>query len=211
MDPAALTAEKLVAVLQVLPESDNGFTPMMKRGYGESNRPGEAADRYGSDTVRLLQAAARSHHDYYGRCKRAAILWDWMRGTPMEEIEQRFSTTPFQGKIGHGDVRCFADSTRFHLRSAHRIATVMFVGQGPSEASVEELLKQLELGIPREALGLLSLPLSLSRGEYLTLHGEGIRTVADVWSLPRAEVVRLLGERRAMQTEAHRPIRVDAA
>lgn len=79
----------------------------------------------------------------------------------METIEQRCSPNPFQGRIGHGDVRKFADMTRYHLRSAHQIASVMFVVEGPSEESVAALLRQREGGLSAEALGLLSLPVLL--------------------------------------------------
>lgn len=75
-----------------------------------------------------------------------------------------------QGTIGHGDRRKFADVTRFHLRSAHQIAALLFIDGGPSEESMDALCKQLEVGIPADALELLSLPLPLARGEYWALY-----------------------------------------
>lgn len=197
VQPADMTAEKLVALVQVLPESDNGYTPMMRRGRTEAIRPQEAATRYGSDTVRLLQKYARDEFDYYARCKRAALLWDWVHGTPVDEIEGRYTPNPYQGRIGHGDVRKFADTTRFHLRSAHQIASIMLVGQGPDEEAIESMLRQLEVGIPADALDLLSLPVSLSRGEYLALYTANVKTVDSLWALSRNEIERILGLSRA--------------
>ena len=171
----ALTAEKLMALLQVLPESDNGYTPMMKKGRREAAHPSKAAERYGQDVIKLLQRRARDEFDYFARCKRAAILGDWIDGRPIEEIEQTYSTNPYQGTIGHGDVRKFADATRFHLRSAHQIAALIFIEGGLSEESMDALCTQLEVGIPADALDLLRLPLPLARGEYLVLYRRGIK------------------------------------
>lgn len=127
----------------------------------------------------------------------------------METIEQRYTPNPFQGRIGHGDVRRFADMTRYHLRSAHQIASVMFVGEGPTEESVEALLRQLEAGLPAEALGLLSLPVPLSRGEYLALHAAGVSTPEQFWATPEDELASVLGAARAAQCVKLRPGRED--
>jgi replicative superfamily II helicase len=204
-----LTAEKLMAIIQILPESDGGYTRMMKRGSGEAIRQREAVDRFGQETIRLLQGKARDIHDYYARCKRAAILWDWIHGVSIEEIEQRYSATPYQGRIELGDVRKFADNTRFHLRSAHQIATVMFMGQGPDEEAVEVLLKRLEVGIPADALGLLELPLSLARGEYLALYHAGVTDLEAFWALDSERVVDLIGRSRAELIDRQRPAQAE--
>lgn len=200
-----LDAHRLMALIQILPEADATYTPLMKRGSGESVRQRDAVSRYGEGTVRLLQRHARDNATYLARCKRAAILWDWIGGTTMEEIERRYSPNPFQGVVSGGDVRRFADNTRFHLRSVHRIANVLFVGQGPTDESVEGLLRQLEVGIPGEALGLLALPVALERGEYLALFGMGARNPGDVWDLPQDELARLVGASRARQLRDVRP------
>lgn len=200
-----LTAEKLMVILQVLPESDNGYTPMMRRGRREASHPSTAAQRYGQDIIRLLQRRAKDEFDYFARCKRAAILGDWIDGKPIEEIEQRYSTNPYQGTIGHGDVRKFADATRFHLRSAHQIASFIFIEGGLTEESIDVLLRQLEIGIPADALALVALPLPLARGEYLALYRRGIKTKEEFWTLSRDTVKEILGQSRAFQFETLRP------
>lgn len=197
-----LTGEQLMALLQVLPESDGGYTPLMKKGRKEAQWPREVSQRYGPEVVRALQRLARDELEYFARCKRAALLWDWITGTPIETIEKRFSANPYQGVIGHGDVRRFADLTRFHLRSAHQIACVMFPASGPDEGAIERLLKQLETGIPAAGLDLLSLSMSLSRGEYLTLIKAGITSPAALYALSRVDVERILGAGRAKELRA---------
>lgn len=195
-----LTAERFMALIQMLPDLDQVYTPVMKRGTKESVRQREAVERCGTEIVRTLQRFPKdSAFSYYARCKRVAVLWDWINGVPIETIEQRYSTTPYQGRIGYGDVRKFADATRFHLRSAYQIADLVLLGEGPDENSVEALLKQLEVGIPADALELLSIPLSLSRGEYLALYQAGVRTPNDLWSLSEGDLNDILGLTRASQ------------
>jgi len=167
-----LTAENFMALVQALPESDKQYTPMMRKGRSEAARPGEAVSKFGVEIVRLLQRFTQGDEfTYFARCKRACILFDWIRGVSIEEIERRYaSTNPYLGNIGYGDVRKFADLTRFQLRSAHQIASLIFPGQFIDEKAIDALLSQLEVGIPADSLDLLELPFSLSRGEYLALN-----------------------------------------
>lgn len=201
-----LTAELIMALVQGLPELDGVYVPMMKTNtkagkkiaLSETRWPREAAQRYGHGVVATLQRNASDFFDYYARCKRALLLWEWVQGAPLEDIEQNYSVNPFNS-VGYGDVRSCADATRFHLRAAHQIATVMFIDKGPSDEAVETLIKQLEVGIPADALGLLSLPLTLTRGEYLALHRAGVRDPEDLRARPEAFLGELLGQDRATQ------------
>ncbi|MGO9629905.1 MAG: hypothetical protein ACLPXW_13035 [Xanthobacteraceae bacterium] len=202
---ANVTAEKLVAVLQALPESDGGYTPMMKKGRSESVRPGEASSRYGADTTRLLQRHVDDEFDYLARCKRAAILFDWIHGESIDTIEKRFSANPYQGRISHGDIRRFADTTRYHLRAAHQILSVLFIDQGPSADSVEALLRQLEFGLPAGALPLTELPTALSRGEYLALFARGVSAIGAFWRMLTSQLSDVLSSERIAQLERKRP------
>ncbi len=185
-----LAAENFMALVQALPESDKQYTPMMKKGRLEAARPGEAVSKFGVEIVRLLQRFTQGDEfTYFARCKRACILFDWIRGVSIEEIERRYaSNNPFYGNIGYGDVRKFADLTRFQLRSAHQIASLIFPGQFIDEKAIDALLKQLEVGIPADSLDLLELPVSLSRGEYLALNNIGVKNRADLFK-QRTEVL----------------------
>ncbi|MGH8503991.1 MAG: DEAD/DEAH box helicase [Gammaproteobacteria bacterium] len=206
-----LTPERLMALVQVLPEGDATYTPVLKRGQRESIRARQAAERFGSALVQLLQRHAADMPAYLARCKRVAILWDWIHGAPIDELERTYSTTPFQGSISHGDVRRIADSTRFHLRSAYQIAAIMYPGEGPPEDRMEALLRQLEVGIPADALPLLELPVALTRGEYLSFYQGGIRTPDDLWQRSEPELAAVVGERRAHELESLRPLDKAAA
>jgi replicative superfamily II helicase len=207
-----LTAERLAALIQGLPELDRAFTPIAKAGrktnrtifQTETGWPREAAQVYGPQIVHSLQRNADDFFQYYARCKRALVLAEWVRGTPIEVIEQKFTANAFNA-IGYGHVRSFADTTRFQLRAAHQIATVMLIDKGPSEDAIETLIKQLEVGLPAEALELLSVPITLTRGEYLTLYRSGVKTLEGLWKLSNQDIETLIGNVRTKQLENLRP------
>ncbi|HEX8271532.1 MAG TPA: DEAD/DEAH box helicase [Longimicrobiaceae bacterium] len=210
-DPTRLDAVRLMALLQILPESDGGYTPVMKKGQSEAVRPREVAERYGADVARALQRLAADMVQYHARCKRAAILWDWVEGASVESIEKHYTPNFRQGVIGYADIRRFADLTRFHLRSAHQIASVLFPGQAPDADAVEKVLKRLEVGLPEDALELLELPVALTRGQYLALYRLGARTAEDVWSLGDGHLSKLVGEGMAERLARSRPLPAAAA
>lgn len=191
-----LTAERLMAVVQALPDWNDTYTPIFRKGQREMAWPAQAAWRYGMEMVKVLQRFPRDEWDYYGRCKRACVLWDWISGVPLETIESTYTTNVVSGRIQPGDITRFADTTRYYLRSAHKIASFVFVGQAPDIDAVEVLLKQVEAGIPADTVGLLALPFTLTRGEYLALRQVGVMTPAHVYGLDEEDGVRLLGQDR---------------
>jgi len=205
IDPATMTAEKLMAFLQVLDEADASYTPIIKGGTAEAVRQTEAANRYGSDTVRLLQRRAASIDVYRARCKRAAILWDWTHGVPVDAIEKMYTTTPYRGAITYGNIQGFADNTRFHLRSASQILSLIFITDGPTQESIDLLLKQLEVGMPANGVGLLNLPFRLTRGEYLALLQLGVSTIEAFWQLPVATLETVFTEEQIKTFDKSRP------
>ena len=165
-----------MAVVQALPEMDDVYTPVYKRNTKESKWQSVVTASLGQDVTIALQRGAPDPPTYWGRCKRTAILLDWIAGTPIQDMEQAFSATPFQGAVAAGNVRSIADSTRYRLRSAFDIVDVLLAGSGPDEGEVAVLLRQLESGLPAGAIALLDLPVRLSRGQALALHGAGIST-----------------------------------
>lgn len=175
-----LTSTIMMALVQVLPESDGGYTPMMRRGNSESVRQHEVIQRFGREIAVSLQKFAQDNFDYLARCKRASILWDWINGEAVEAIEQRYSPNPYQGKISHGEIRRFADATRFHLRSAYEISAAMLLNSEQTTKEMEILFKQLEVGLPAAAIDLLLIPVPLTRGEYLELYKRGIKNSEDL-------------------------------
>jgi helicase len=188
-----ITAEQLMALVQALPESDSNYTPMFKKGTKETGRPREAASRFGTLVANALQRFADDYFAYYARCKRASILWDWINGVTVERIEEAYTANPYQGKIGYGDIRKFADSARFHLSAAHRITNILFVSGGPTEDAIDRLLRQLEIGLPAHALDLINIPADLTRGDYLALLNAGIHSPSHVWQRSDEQLSQLLG------------------
>ncbi|MHB1683532.1 MAG: DEAD/DEAH box helicase [Bacilli bacterium] len=191
-----LRSEDIMALVQTLPESDNGYTPMMRRGNSEAKWTSVAAGRYSNTIIRALQRHAQDFFEYYARCKRSALLRDWIDGVPTNVIEQRYTTNPYSGVITHGDIRKFTDSTRYHLRSAYQIASLTLLEGVPSADDVENLIKQLEFGVPANMLDLLNTPIPLARGEYLALSGANIKTIEQLWSVPVDRLKEILDPKR---------------
>jgi hypothetical protein len=165
----------------------------MKRGQSESVRASEAAQRFGQATAQGLQQYCQDQFEFWARCKRAAILFDWIAGTSIDDLERHYSTTPFQGAVGYGDIIRIADGARFHLRSAHQILSALFPDQPTFLTALDELLRRLEFGLPAAALGLTELPVALSRGQYLALFAAGAGTAAAAKALDRETLTRCLG------------------
>jgi len=129
LNAAQTSPTQVLAMVQVLDEMDAIYTPVMKRGRSESVRANDVAQRYGHAMTQALQRYCRDEIEFWCRCKRAALLYDWIEGTPIDVLEKRFSTTPFGGAIGYGNIIGIADGTRFHLRSAHQILSALFPDQ----------------------------------------------------------------------------------
>lgn len=195
----------LLALVQILQECDDTYTPLFKRGTGETKRIQEATDRFGRSVINGLQKYAGSSQVYQARCKRAAILYDWVTGVSIEKIEQDYTYTPFQGAIHSGDIRRIADSTRFHLRSAFQIALVVSPQSLCGEDDFDHLLKQLEVGVPKDSIKLLDIEVPLTRGEYLSLRHSGVMEPSHLWTKSIDQIKALLGEVRAGQLELTRP------
>lgn len=195
----------LIALIQILQECDDTYTPLFKRGAGEPKRAQDAGARFGNLVVSALQKYAGTSEVYQARCKRAAILYDWVTGVSIERIEKTYTYTPFQGAVHSGDIRRIADSTRFHLRSAFKIALVVAPNSLCAESDFDKILKQLEVGLPEDVIELLELPVNLTRGEYLALHEQGITEPAHLWSQSSDQLGMILGSVRAEQLESVRP------
>lgn len=209
---SGLSIQKLAVIVQGLPELDRTYTPVAKVGRRENPKivqsetqwPSKAAALFGSEVVNSLQRNAENSLSWYARCKRSLMLVNWIEGMSVEEIEQRFTATPFYA-IEYGHIQSVVSATRFHLRAAVEIATVMVADTPLSEDDLEVFLKRLEVGLPEEALDLLEVPALLTRGEYLTLLRNGIKTVAELWALNDADIKGILGEVRAKELGNLRP------
>jgi len=200
-----ISPEKLMALVQALPELDNQYTPLFRKGQLEFRWTREAAIRFGNDTALALQRYSGDPLTYCARTKRACILWDWINGVPINEMEKSYTINPRQGSVAGGDIRSISDTTRFHLRSAFQIASLLAPADIPNPEATDVLLRQLETGIPAKALDLLRLPVPLGRGEYLALFRAGVTRVSEFWVMLPDQIKTILGTERTKQLEIHRP------
>lgn len=199
----ATPVTELLALVQVLPEMDAIYTPLFKKGELESTRASDVSTRYGSPVAGLLQRYVAGRHEYWQRCKRAVIVWDWIQGVPVEEIERRYTINPFQGVVNYGDISRITENTRFHLRSAHQVIAALIVDKPEWLKGVDELIAQLEFGLPDPAMSLAKLPIRLTRGQYLTLHRAGLNNVADLALLDRTKLADYIGKQAAARLSKH--------
>jgi replicative superfamily II helicase len=201
---AAQTAPiQVLAMVQVLDEMDAIYTPVMKRGRSESVRANDVTHRYGHEMTQALQRYCRDEIEFWCRCKRAALLYDWIEGTSVDVLEKRFSTTPYAGTVGYGNIIGIADATRFHLRSTHQILSVLFPDQPTFLTGLDEVLQRLEFGLPAGALRLTKLPLSLTRGQYLGLFHAGCVTAEAVYDLSEDRLEACIGQTSAALLRQH--------
>ena len=140
-----------------------------------------------------LQRYAGEEMDVWRRCKRAAILYDWIAGLSVEEIERIYTTNAWQGGVSYGDITRIAEGTRFHLRSAHQILSALWPDQPQFLAALDEVLRQIESGLPAASLPLLRLPVPLTRGQYLSLHHAGVSSIEAVAAMDDARLHECVG------------------
>ncbi len=190
LDPDATPPHQVLALIQALQEMDDTYTPVFKKGQAESVRASDAAQRYGRDVLRSLQRYVREDLDFVRRCKRAAILFDWIEGVPVDAIEKKYTTTPFQGAVFYGDIVRIAESARFHLRSARQILGALIPDKAEFLGGLDDLLPRLEYGVPASALKLVGFKTPLTRGQYLALHQLGCCSADDI---PRLDQQTLSG------------------
>ena len=192
MDHAQMPPTSLMATVQVLAEMDTVYTPLMKRGRSESIRASDVSRRYGAPMVSLLQRYCGGELEFWARCKRAALLWDWLEGTPIETLEKSYTVNPFN-VVSYGDVIRIAETTRFHLRSAHQILSTLLTEHPDFLTSLDTILKRLEFGLPESAMVLTELRTPLTRGQYIALWQAGCGTCEEVAQLSDEQLIACVG------------------
>ena len=70
-------------------------------------------------------------------------------------------------------------------------------------------MRQLEFGLPTDALPLTSLPTALSRGEYLALFALGVSALGVFWKMLTNQLSDVLTSGRIAQLEGMRPAEDD--
>ena len=199
---AGTPAMHVLALIQALDELDTGiYTPIVKKNRAEQVRVSEAAERYGHHVTSVLQRYCQAQYEYWARCKRAALLFDWIAGVAVEDIERRY-TKPFGGAISYGNITGIAEATRFHLRSAYQILATLSPDRPDFLQGVDEIISRLEFGLPLAALTLAKLSVPLSRGQCLALLRIGIATVDELNALGDEQLSDCVGALTAAQLRA---------
>jgi len=181
----------LMGLIQVAPELDNQWVPLARKGSAEARWTNTLI----ASLAHALQSGVRDLPSYWARCKKTAMLRAWISGQSMTDIETQFTVNPFN-RVASGDITGLADTTRFHLRAAHRIATVVIADEPAGTPPLEDVLLQLEFGLPTEALPLLKLPIPLHRGDYLQLLAAGFQTADQVLAADPERLTPILGNSR---------------
>lgn len=191
----ANTSEALLVAAQLTQELDRTYLPMQRRGAGEIKWRSQANQKLGA-LAQLFSKQAADDHVLNARCKRALVLLDWMDGHALEAIESGYSANPFAA-VDTGSIRSIADTTRFHLRSIFSLASTLMLTGDLDEDALNTLLAQLEFGVPAKVLGLLDLPIRLSRGEMLAFASMGAFQTESVAALSNDQLQSVLGAERA--------------
>ncbi|SAL87966.1 DEAD/DEAH box helicase [Caballeronia choica] len=194
VDVAATPALHILALVQVLQEMSDIYTPLFTRGRSEAARVNDVIVRYGRTMQRALQRYGPDEHEFWRRCKRAAILFDWVEGVPLDTLEQRYTANPYVGAIRYGDIMSIADGARFQLRSAHRILAALFPEQPAFLEGVDILLTRLEFGLPESCLPLRKINTALTRGQCLALSQAGAQTPEAVLGMTDEALAACVGD-----------------
>jgi hypothetical protein len=192
IDPADATLENLLVLVECLPERDEDYTPQAGKN-GEPRWQQEAGGRFGFDVARSLSHRAESDVAFYARCKRALIVSDWIAGESTTDIEERYSSNAFS-RVGHGDIRGYADGSRFLLDSALRISAIV-LGRAEDQEAAGLLLTRLDLGLPADAIAISGIAFPLTRGEILALFRAGVRDQAAIVALNAGQLTAIIGRR----------------
>lgn len=89
------------------------------------------------------------------------------------------------------------DSTRLHLRSVQQIISALALDQPELLGAIDQIILRLDFGLPGAGLGLLDLPLRLTRGQYLALLLARITQISDIDAWDRGALSEVVGEEAA--------------
>ena len=204
-----LTNETLLLITASLPEADEIYLPHLKRGTGEPRWWQEAQGRF-RESALILRRGVADVPSLAARAKRVLVALAWADGVPMEAIERRFTVNDRYAGVDSGSIRSAAEGLRFRLSSVYDILTVNEASRIPPPEDFAAFMSCLEFGIPRQALGLLEVRTSLTRGDQLELLAAQIPDETTLWSL-EPEVLRLrISENLVVRLERVRPRTTEA-
>jgi replicative superfamily II helicase len=207
LSATSFTAMGIIAVIQGLDEMDQqARISIFRKGSKEDIWPHNASRLFGREVILLLQNhVPKDIYDYYARSKKALLLYDWISGMSVHDLESKYTLVDNSFcRLTYGHLINIANMTRFHLKSASEIASLILLGNQSIGDEIDRLLIRLEIGLPEELLGLLELPIKLDRGHYLALSNAGIRNKEQFWKAPPDTLESIIGKRLIGQLSKYR-------
>ena len=114
---SAIQPVALLALIQVIKEMDDVYTPLNVNQNHERVIINDFMSRYQNTVLfQILQRRIEDQPALWKRCKRAAMLFDWISGISVEKIEHTYTANPFN-PLNYGDILKITDTSRFHLQS----------------------------------------------------------------------------------------------
>ena len=136
--------------------------------------------------------------DAFSHAKTAALLWDWMEESTMQQIEEKFH-------IGPGDVRLRMDTGQWMLHAFRELCRAL---KPDWTRAVGDLGLRLEHGIRAELLPLVKLK-GIGRIRARTLFSNGFRDLAKLKQTPVATLAQLPGFGDKVARDLLRQVGVD--
>lgn len=189
--------ESFALTLLTLQEVDDRFVPITRGRNSETHLVGMLRERMPNFPHNILEIGLADIMDVRRRNKKALILLDWMSGKPISEIEELYTGNPYSA-VRRGDIVGLADVIRFHLGSAAEIVEIVSPDAQLGKV-VDDALFRLEFGLPASAGALVDFPISLERGELLSLVTAGIDEMAKA---SKDQISAILGTHRSEEIAA---------
>jgi replicative superfamily II helicase len=197
-----LAPETLLALLQALPEGEDIYVPMQRRGTAEGRWQVAFFNRFDRRLANEMSRNVADQYALWARYKRALIALAWTDGAAIERIEQQFSVNPYNG-VHAGDVRSIAEASRFRLRSVYEIVAAATPATAPAAEEMDAFLAQLEFGIPVQLLPLLQIHVELTRANLMALLAAGVTTPEVLKAMTKEQLGLILPEQLVDRIIAH--------
>jgi helicase len=170
---ASIRAGTIVAATLATSELDDVYMPIHKTSHKERQRWQAVPSQQGLPQSLIRELRHGSDAEITARCKKLASTMMWIQGVELDRLEA--SLLQHMGADNAaGPIRSAAERTRDLVSVVGRVVSILN-NAAPREPeqlwdTVDELLVQLELGVPAELVWLgREMKRGMDRGEYLAL------------------------------------------
>lgn len=195
---AQLSDAALVTATQIVLELDSVYFPIHKKSHQERARWRDYVSRKSIPRAIFssLERNAHDGHECTSRFKRASACMMWIDGIDIGKIEESL-LQHCRDSDAAGAIRGTASRTRDLVATTARVAEVLGGASIDLSKRVEDLLIQLELGLPAELIPLAKvIGNSLGRSDYLALRGRGVVTADELEKIPDTELQLIVGSKK---------------